>query len=121
MRTSVLEEEELGIADCDFGDGRDVACGNDGVISLVWLATLPFKLTWTSLAGVLFGRESQPRRKATFRKMLIVSLCGSMFLSLSFSFPLVVLASSSTMCGVGGSFFDHVAVRRLCSSVDRNF
>lgn len=43
MRTSVLEEEEPGIADCDFGEGRawdDVckarddidACGNDGVI-----------------------------------------------------------------------------------------
>ena len=43
MRASVLEEEEPGIADCDFGDGRawdDVckagddidACRNDGVI-----------------------------------------------------------------------------------------
>jgi hypothetical protein len=42
MRASVLEEEEPGIADCDFGDGRawdDVckagddsdACRNDGV------------------------------------------------------------------------------------------
>lgn len=84
----------------------------------MWPATLPF-----TLAGVLLEGESRLRRKATFRKMLIFS-CGSTFLGLSFSFPLVVLAkaaSSSTMCGVGGSFLDRVAVRRLCSSVDRSF
>lgn len=101
MTTSALEEEEPGIADCDFGDGKalDDVCktGDD--------------------------RESRPRPKATFREMLIFS-CGSMFLGISFSFPLVVLAntaSSSTMCGERGTFLERVAVRRLSSSVDRNF
>ena len=101
MTTSVLEEEEPGITDCDFGDAR------------VW-------------DDVCKAGESRPRPKATFRKMLVFSICGSVrsVLGLSFSFPLVVLAnaaSSSTMCGVGGSFLDCVAVRRLCSNVDQNF
>lgn len=52
------------------------------------------------------------------------SFCGdSKSLGVSFSFPLAVLAnaaSSSTIYGVAASFFDRVAVRRLCSSVDRN-
>ena len=96
MITSVLEEKETGIADCDFGNGR----------------------AWDEAGD---DKELRPRPKATFRKMLIFSFCGSMLLGFSFSFPLVVLAStasSSTMCGVGGSFLDRVAVR---SNVDRSF
>ena len=98
MTTSVLEEEEPGIV----GDGR----------------------AWEDVCKAGDDRESRRRPKVTFRKILIFSICGSMFLGLSFSFPLVVLANtatSSTMCGVGGSFFDRVAVRRLRSSVERNF
>ena len=103
MTSSAVEaEEEPGIADCDFGDGR----------------------AWDDVCNAGDDKDSRPRPKVTFRKMLIFPLCGSMFLGLSFSFPLVVpanAASSSTMSGVGGSFFDRVAVRKLCSSVDRNF
>lgn len=73
----------------------------------------------------MFEGESRPDRwKVTFRNIFILSLHGgSISLGFSLSFPLAVLAnaaSSSTIYGVGGSFLDRVAVRILCSSVDRN-
>lgn len=86
-------------------------------MKLVWPATLTL-----SLVGELGSRPS--RRKVTFRIMFSLSLCGdSTSLGFSFSFPFSVLpntASSSTMPGVTGNFLDRVAVRRPCSSVDRN-
>lgn len=86
----------------------------------MWQASLS-----SSLARVLFEGDSRPRRKLTFRIMFVLSLrVGTMSLGFSFSFPLAVLASAANSStrygGVGGSFFDRVAVRRLCSSVDRN-
>lgn len=115
---SVVEDEEAGTAGRDFGEGKGwdercnagediVAWRMDGVMKLVKPATLPV----FSFGGG--GGEDSRLRKVTRRSIPILS---SVF---SFSFPFAVNVANSSTAG-GGTFFERVAVRMLCSRDDLN-
>jgi len=128
---SVPEDDDAGTTDCDLGDGNN-ACGDkckagddldawriDGVIKLVKPACLTFSLA--STPGVVDEgvRESRP----VWRNVTLFNIFGISLGFVSFSLPLFALAETfadtSTGSG-GGSFFDRVAVRKLCSKVKRS-
>jgi hypothetical protein len=123
------EDDDAGTPDCDFGDGN--ACEDkckagddldawriDGVMKLVKPACLTFLPASTT--GVLDEgvRESRPAR----RNVTLFNIFGISLGFVSFSLPLFALAETladTSTGGGGGSFFDRVAVRKLCSKVKR--
>lgn len=135
-RWSVLDADDALTAGCDVGDGKacDERCraGDDieasridGVMKLVFPATLSFPRRPSSLPGAAAGNSRSLFRNVTLRNIFSRSLsfeAASSVACVSFSFPFfvfaVIVAKSST--GGAGSFFDRVAVRILCSSVERN-
>lgn len=121
----MLDADDALTADCDVGDGsaweERWSAGDDmeakrmdGVMKLVCPATR-LDSSWT-------GESRSPFRNVTLRNIFMRSFWLSSRACVSFSFPFfvlsVLLANSST--GGAGSFFDRVAVRKLCSRDERN-
>lgn len=130
ISASAPEDDDAGTTDCDFGDGN--ACEDkckagddldarriDGVIKLVKPACLTFSSVSTTGVVDEGVRASRPvRRNVT----LFINIFGISLGFVSFSLPLFDLGETfaDTSTGSdGGSFFDRVAVRKLCSKVKR--
>lgn len=126
---STAEDDDAGTIDCDFGDGNawedKCKAGDDldawridGVIKLVKPACLTFPPASTTGVVDEGVRESRTAR----RNVTLFNIFGISLGFVSFSLPLFALAETfadRSTDGGGGSFFDRVAVRKLCSKVTR--
>lgn len=132
----MLKDDDALTAGCDVGDGSawedrcnagdDIdAWRIDGVMKLVCPPTRSLPLLDSSYNGAGVEDSRSPLRKVTRRNIFSRSFSLAAPSSrgwVSFSFPFfvfpVIVANSST--GGVGSFFDRVAVLRLCSREERN-